>query len=79
MSYLCQTLILLTDSNVARSSFLPQDRVAHFSRMSSPEYLKETQKAAGAARLTEWHNTLIAERKTEVELEDVRLTIPLLS
>lgn len=39
--------------------FLPQDKVADFARMSPAELLKETQKAAGAERMTDWHSRLI--------------------
>ncbi|KAH8096592.1 hypothetical protein BXZ70DRAFT_945257 [Cristinia sonorae] len=40
-------------------SFLPQDRVAEFARMSPQQLLKETQRAAGDENLTAWHETLI--------------------
>ncbi|TID19621.1 structural maintenance of chromosome complex subunit SmcA [Venturia nashicola] len=38
--------------------FLPQDRVADFSKMTSIEKLEETQKAAAHPRLIAWHNEL---------------------
>ncbi|KAI0071832.1 P-loop containing nucleoside triphosphate hydrolase protein [Panus rudis PR-1116 ss-1] len=41
-------------------SFLPQDRVAEFARMSPQQLLRETQRAAGDENLTAWHDTLIA-------------------
>ncbi|KAL8278470.1 hypothetical protein RQP46_009160 [Phenoliferia psychrophenolica] len=50
-------------------TFLPQDRVASFSAMSSPELLVETQKAAGDSRLSGWHQTLITERESQSEHE----------
>ncbi|KAF9516831.1 hypothetical protein BS47DRAFT_1340449 [Hydnum rufescens UP504] len=40
-------------------SFLPQDRVSEFAQLTPQQLLKETQKAAGASQLTEWHNILI--------------------
>ncbi|KIP10370.1 hypothetical protein PHLGIDRAFT_101267 [Phlebiopsis gigantea 11061_1 CR5-6] len=40
-------------------SFLPQDKVAEFARMSPQQLLRETQRAAGNASLTSWHDTLI--------------------
>ncbi|MCO5601833.1 hypothetical protein L7F22_055958 [Adiantum nelumboides] len=39
--------------------FLPQDRVADFARMSPPELLRETQKAAGSPAMLAWHDQLI--------------------
>ncbi|PSR78324.1 hypothetical protein PHLCEN_2v7446 [Hermanssonia centrifuga] len=48
-------------------SFLPQDKVAEFARMTPQQLLKETQRAAGNENLTSWHETLIsagAELKT---------------
>ncbi|CDO77206.1 hypothetical protein BN946_scf184747.g19 [Trametes cinnabarina] len=41
-------------------TFLPQDRVAEFARMSPQELLRETQRAAGNENLTSWHDTLIS-------------------
>lgn len=55
------------------STFLPQDRVASFAAMSPQELLKETQKAAGAQNLTQWHTTLIEKGATVKELKKVRL------
>ncbi|KAF8520766.1 hypothetical protein BU17DRAFT_88654 [Hysterangium stoloniferum] len=40
-------------------SFLPQDRVSEFAQMTPQQLLKETQRTAGDANLTAWHNTLI--------------------
>lgn len=59
-----------------RSTFLPQDRVANFAKLSPAELLEETQKAAGDQRLSQWHKTLIDERVNQAELEGVR-PIPL--
>ncbi|PFH50400.1 hypothetical protein AMATHDRAFT_61100 [Amanita thiersii Skay4041] len=41
-------------------SFLPQDRVSEFAAMSPQQLLRETQRAAGDERLTQWHDTLIS-------------------
>ncbi|THH29882.1 hypothetical protein EUX98_g4315 [Antrodiella citrinella] len=41
-------------------TFLPQDRVAEFARMTPQQLLKETQRAAGNSNLTNWHETLIS-------------------
>ncbi|KAI5476483.1 hypothetical protein MNV49_007730 [Pseudohyphozyma bogoriensis] len=49
-------------------TFLPQDRVASFAQLSSPDLLKETQKAAGDRRLSNWQETLIKEHKNEKDL-----------
>lgn len=46
-------------SYIFRSSFLPQDKVAEFARMSPQQLLRETQRAAGDEKLTAWHDTLI--------------------
>ncbi|KAL7409239.1 hypothetical protein BDY24DRAFT_356208 [Mrakia frigida] len=40
-------------------SFMPQERVAQFAEMSPQELLRQTQKAAGPAQMTEWHEKLI--------------------
>lgn len=45
------------------SSFLPQDKVSEFAAMSSQQLLRETQRAAGDANLTSWHDTLISAGK----------------
>lgn len=39
--------------------FLPQDRVAEFASMDPPELLRQTQKAAGRAGMSDWHERLI--------------------
>lgn len=41
------------------STFLPQDRVSEFARMSPQQLLRETQRAAGDENLIKWHDTLI--------------------
>ncbi|RKO90906.1 P-loop containing nucleoside triphosphate hydrolase protein, partial [Blyttiomyces helicus] len=46
-------------------SFLPQDRVAEFAGMNPYDLLKETQRAAGDANLTDWHEELIGLGKEE--------------
>ncbi|KAN0097138.1 P-loop containing nucleoside triphosphate hydrolase protein [Tylopilus felleus] len=40
-------------------SFLPQDKVSEFAQMSPQQLLRETQRAAGDAHLTKWHDVLI--------------------
>ncbi|KAJ3553657.1 hypothetical protein NM688_g3492 [Phlebia brevispora] len=50
-------------------SFLPQDKVAEFARMSPQELLRETQLAAGNSHLTAWHDLLIEKGK---ELKKMR-------
>jgi chromosome segregation ATPase len=52
------------------SSFLPQDKVAEFARMNPQQLLRETQRAAGDKRLTEWHDTLIESGKEMRELAE---------
>ncbi|KAJ7078123.1 P-loop containing nucleoside triphosphate hydrolase protein [Mycena belliarum] len=41
-------------------SFLPQDKVSEFAAMTPVQLLRETQRAAGDPRLTQWHETLIS-------------------
>lgn len=48
--------------------FLPQDKVAEFAAMQPPELLKETQKAAGAADMSAWHESLMNEGAQQREL-----------
>jgi hypothetical protein len=57
------------------SSFLPQDKVAEFARMNSMQLLRETQRAAGDNRLTEWHNTLIESGKEQRDLTEVNFLL----
>lgn len=45
------------------SSFLPQDKVSEFAAMSPQQLLRETQRAAGDANLSDWHDTLISAGK----------------
>ena len=54
------------------STFLPQDRVAEFARMTPQTLLKETQRAAGNENLTTWHEALIRSGQELKELEAVR-------
>lgn len=63
--------------SVVCSAFLPQDKVHMFATMSPQTILKETQKAAGNPKMTEWHESLINLSKEQRELEAVSL-IPLL-
>ncbi|CCM05532.1 uncharacterized protein FIBRA_07758 [Fibroporia radiculosa] len=44
-------------------TFLPQDKVSEFAQMSPQQLLRETQRAAGNANLTSWHDTLISSGK----------------
>lgn len=43
----------------ASSSFLPQDKVASFARMTPQQLLIQTQFAAGDEHLSSWHKDLI--------------------
>ena len=46
--------------------------------MNSCQLLRETQRAAGDEKLTEWHDTLIAAGKELKAIQDVRISpIPL--
>ncbi|KDE05760.1 hypothetical protein MVLG_03851 [Microbotryum lychnidis-dioicae p1A1 Lamole] len=49
-------------------TFLPQDRVAAFSQMSSVELLRETEKAAGDDQLSDWHDLLVEEYANQKKL-----------
>lgn len=57
------------------SSFLPQDKVSEFAHMSPQQLLRETQRAAGDPRLTNWHDTLIAAGKEMAQLAEVRVRL----
>ena len=59
------------------STFLPQDRVAEFARMTPQNLLKETQRAAGNENLTTWHEALIKSGQELKELEVVRASLGL--
>ncbi|KAF9449031.1 P-loop containing nucleoside triphosphate hydrolase protein [Macrolepiota fuliginosa MF-IS2] len=50
-------------------TFLPQDKVSSFAAMSPQELLKETQRAAGDDRLTQWQSQLI---KAGNDLRDLK-------
>ncbi|KZT70296.1 P-loop containing nucleoside triphosphate hydrolase protein [Daedalea quercina L-15889] len=52
-------------------TFLPQDKVSEFAHMSPQQLLRETQRAAGDANLTAWHDTLISAGKDLKGLTDV--------
>ncbi|KAI9434892.1 P-loop containing nucleoside triphosphate hydrolase protein [Lactarius indigo] len=52
-------------------SFLPQDKVSEFAHMSPQQLLRETQRAAGDQRLTNWHDTLISAGKEMAQLVEV--------
>ncbi|KAH9983439.1 hypothetical protein BJV74DRAFT_797421 [Russula compacta] len=52
-------------------SFLPQDKVSEFAHMSPQQLLRETQRAAGDPRLTNWHDTLIVAGKEMAQLAEV--------
>ncbi|KAJ7479292.1 hypothetical protein FB451DRAFT_1086724 [Mycena latifolia] len=51
-------------------SFLPQDKVSEFAAMTPVQLLRETQRAAGDARLETWHDTLISAGKELKSLTD---------
>ncbi|KZP00289.1 P-loop containing nucleoside triphosphate hydrolase protein [Calocera viscosa TUFC12733] len=57
-------------------AFLPQDRVSEFAQLTPEKLLIETQKAAGAAGLTNWHQQLIemgqARKKVTDEMEELK-------
>ncbi len=57
------------------STFLPQDRVAEFARMTPQELLKQTQLAAGNEHLTAWHQTLISSGKELRREQEVSLAL----
>ena len=56
--FLSLTHSSLNKSNDQHSTFLPQDRVAEFARMTPQELLRATESAAGDRRLTQWHDQL---------------------
>lgn len=62
------SLILPADLPLS-SSFLPQDKVSSFATMSPQELLRQTQKAAGPAKMTEWHEQLIKLGKEWKEMD----------
>jgi hypothetical protein len=62
---------LAADFGIWLSSFLPQDKVSEFAHMSPQQLLRETQRAAGDARLTNWHDTLITAGKEMAQLGEV--------
>ncbi|WRT67659.1 uncharacterized protein IL334_004631 [Kwoniella shivajii] len=53
-------------------SFLPQDKVAEFAKMAPEVVLKETMRAAGDPRLTQWHETLV---EKGVNSKDLSITL----
>ena len=57
------------------SSFLPQDKVAEFARLTPQELLKATQAAAGHEKLSTWHRALIEDGNRLRELVSVRLSM----
>lgn len=58
------------------STFLPQDKVSSFAGMSPQELLKETQRAAGDDRLTQWQSQLIKAGNDLKELKQVNKLFP---
>ncbi|KAG8897958.1 Structural maintenance of chromosomes protein 5, partial [Tulasnella sp. 403] len=60
-------------------SFMPQDKVSEFAKMTPQQLLIQTQRAAGDEHLTEWHTELIelgaelAKHLTEMEGEATQL------
>jgi structural maintenance of chromosomes protein 5 len=71
----CEFLAFLYDFNVLkfRSSFLPQDKVAEFARMTPQGLLLATEEAAGDPRLSKWHEILKKEGRDFKTLNGVRL------
>ena len=63
--------LLVADLQFVFSSFLPQDKVSEFAHMSPQQLLRETQRAAGDSRLTNWHDTLITAGKEMAQLGEV--------
>ncbi|KAH9942592.1 P-loop containing nucleoside triphosphate hydrolase protein [Amylocystis lapponica] len=55
-------------------TFLPQDKVSEFARMSPQQLLRETQRAAGDSKLTSWHDTLIGTGR-ELKLLQESMTV----
>jgi chromosome segregation ATPase len=55
---------------IQTSCFLAQDRVAEFAKMSPPLTLKETMRAAGDPRLTDWHQKLVGKGHEKKNLEE---------
>ncbi|OSX59547.1 hypothetical protein POSPLADRAFT_1048859 [Postia placenta MAD-698-R-SB12] len=51
-------------------TFLPQDKVSEFAQMSSQQLLRETQRAAGNASMTSWHDTLISSGKDLKQMQE---------
>lgn len=49
-------------------SFLPQDKVHEFAKMTDAKRLVETQKAVGGARLVRWHEKLTEHGKAAAEV-----------
>ncbi|KAJ8670552.1 hypothetical protein QAD02_001811 [Eretmocerus hayati] len=49
--------------------FLPQDKVQHFSGLTSPALLRDTEKSVGDPKLLDNHDKLIQMRKDQSELE----------
>ena len=67
----------LADVAFVVSSFLPQDKVSEFAHMSPQQLLRETQRAAGDPRLTNWHDTLIAAGKEMIQLTEASTLLAL--
>lgn len=59
-------------SDTLLSSFLPQDKVADFAKMQPDVVLRETMRAAGDPRLTDWHEKLVQKGAKLRETESVR-------
>ena len=63
--------VFLPAPELVNSTFLPQDRVAEFARMTPQQLLRETQRCAGNENLTSWHDTLIQSGKDLKTLQAV--------
>ncbi|KAJ3030056.1 Structural maintenance of chromosomes protein 5, partial [Rhizophlyctis rosea] len=56
-------------------SFLPQDRVSEFARMTTQQLLRATERAVGTVQLTEWHDELIEIRNEELTVQTAIKTL----
>lgn len=59
--------------NTSPSSFLPQDKVPEFARMTPEELLRATEEAAGDKDLKKWHDKLITLGQEVTKMTQVRV------
>ncbi|KAJ3055370.1 Structural maintenance of chromosomes protein 5 [Rhizophlyctis rosea] len=50
-------------------SFLPQDRVSEFAKMTSQQLLRATERAVGSVQMSAWHDQLIEIRQEEMAVQ----------